>query len=174
VDFYEVVRTRRSIRSYRPDPVPDDVLKRVLEAARISPSGSNRQPWKFIIVKNKELKRKLAVACHNQMFIAEAPIVIVACGYNIHWNRGEYMGDLSMLIDVSIAFTHLILAARAEGLGTCWIGSFSNKEVKEILRIPEDVNVVAITPLGYPKDERFEEPGPRKPLLEILSIDKFQ
>jgi nitroreductase len=174
VDFYEVVRTRRSIRSYRPDPVPDDVLKRVLEAARISPSGSNRQPWKFIIVKNKELKRKLAVACHNQMFIAEAPIVIVACGYNIHWNRGEYMGDLSMLIDVSIAFTHLILAARAEGLGTCWIGSFSNKEVKEILRIPEDVNVVAITPLGYPKDERFEDPGPRKPLLEILSIDKFQ
>jgi nitroreductase len=174
VDFYEVVRTRRSIRSYRPDPVPDDVLKRVLEAARISPSGSNRQPWKFIIVKNEELKRKLAVACHNQMFIAEAPIVIVACGYNIHWNRGEYMGDLSMLIDVSIAFTHLILAARAEGLGTCWIGSFSNKEVKEILRIPEDVNVVAITPLGYPKDERFEDPGPRKPLLEILSIDKFQ
>jgi len=173
VDFYEVIRTRRSIRSYKPDPIPDDVLKRILEAARISPSGSNRQPWKFIIVKNEELKRKLAEACHNQMFIAEAPIVIVACGYNIHWNRGEYMGDLSMLIDVSIAFTHLILAARAEGLGTCWIGSFSNKKVKEILKIPEDVNVVAITPLGYPKDEHFGEPGPRKPLSEILSIDKF-
>ncbi len=173
VDFYEVIRTRRSIRSYKPDPIPDDVLKRILEAARIAPSGSNRQPWKFIIVKNEELKRKLAEACHNQMFIAEAPIVIVACGYNIHWNRGEYMGDLSMLIDVSIAFTHLILAARAEGLGTCWIGSFSNKKVKEILKIPEDVNVVAITPLGYPKDEYFREPGPRKPLSEILSIDKF-
>ncbi|MEM3546282.1 MAG: nitroreductase family protein [Candidatus Bathyarchaeia archaeon] len=173
VDFYEVVRTRRSIRSYKPDPIPDDVLMRILEAARIAPSGSNRQPWKFILVKNEELKKKLAVACHDQTFIAEAPIIIVACGYNIHWNRGEYMGDLSMLVDVSIAFTHLILAARAEGLGTCWIGSFSNDKVKKLLGIPEDVNVVAITPLGYPKDQGFEEPGPRKPLSEIISIDRF-
>ncbi|MBS7606358.1 MAG: nitroreductase family protein [Candidatus Bathyarchaeia archaeon] len=173
MDFYEVIRTRRSIRSYKPDPVPDDVLTRILEAARIAPSGSNRQPWKFIVVRDEELKRRLAIACHNQMFIAEAPVVIVACGYNIHWNRGEYMGDLSMLVDVSIAFTHLILAARAEGLGTCWIGSFSNEEVKRILGIPKDVNVVAITPLGYPRDEDFGEPGPRKPLSEIVSFDRF-
>lgn len=174
MDFYEVIRTRRSIRSYKPDPIPDEVLMRVLDAARIAPSGSNRQPWKFIIVKDDDVKRKVAQACHNQMFIAEAPVVIVACGYNIHWNRGGYMGDLSMLIDVSIAFTHLILAARAEGLGTCWIGAFDNEEVKKILGIPEDVNVVAITPLGYPKDEEFGEPGFRKPLSEITSIDKFQ
>ncbi|MCD6466077.1 nitroreductase family protein [Candidatus Bathyarchaeota archaeon] len=174
MDFYEVIRTRRSIRSYKPDPVPDEVLMRVLEAARIAPSGSNRQPWKFIIVKDENLRRRVAQACHNQMFIAEAPIVIVACGYNIHWNRGGYMGDLSMLIDVSIAFTHLILAARAEGLGTCWIGAFDNEEVKNLLNIPKEVNVVAITPLGYPKDEEFREPGPRKPISEIISIDKFQ
>ena len=174
MDFYEVIRTRRSIRSYKPDPVPDEVLMRVLEAARIAPSGSNRQPWKFIIVKDENLRRRVAQACHNQMFIAEAPIVIVACGYKIHWNRGGYMGDLSMLIDVSIAFTHLILAARAEGLGTCWIGAFDNEEVKNLLNIPKEVNVVAITPLGYPKDEEFREPGPRKPISEIISIDKFQ
>jgi len=174
MDFYEVIRTRRSIRSYKPDPVPDEVLMRVLEAARIAPSGSNRQPWKFIIVKDENLRRRVAQACRNQMFIAEAPIVIVACGYNIHWNRGGYMGDLSMLIDVSIAFTHLILAARAEGLGTCWIGAFDNEEVKNLLNIPKEVNVVAITPLGYPKDEEFREPGPRKPISEIISIDKFQ
>ena len=174
MDFYEVIRTRRSIRSYKPDPVPDEVLMRVLEAARIAPSGSNRQPWKFIIVKDENLRRRVAQACHNQMFIAEAPIVIVACGYNIRWNRGGYMGDLSMLIDVSIAFTHLILAARAEGLGTCWIGAFDNEEVKNLLNIPKEVNVVAITPLGYPKDEEFREPRPRKPISEIISIDKFQ
>lgn len=126
MEFYEVVRTRRSVRSYKPDPVPDEVLKRVLEAVRIAPSGSNRQPWKFIIVKDEELKKKVAECCHGQMFITEAPIVIVACGYNIHYNRGGYMGDLSMLVDVSIAMTHLILAARAEGLGTCWIGAFDN------------------------------------------------
>jgi nitroreductase len=173
LDFYEVIRTRRSIRSYKPDPIPEEVLMRIMDAARIAPSGSNRQPWKFIVVKDEELRKRLAAACHNQTFIAEAPVIIVACGYNIHWNRGGYMGDLSMLIDVSIAFTHLILAARAEGLGTCWIGAFDNEEVKKILGVPEDVNVVAITPLGYPKDEEFREPGSRKALSEIISIDRF-
>lgn len=173
MDFYEVIRTRRSIRSYKPDPIPEEVLMRILDAARIAPSGSNRQPWKFIVVKDEELRKRLAAACHNQTFIAEAPVIIVACGYNIHWNRGGYMGDLSMLIDVSIAFTHLILAARAEGLGTCWIGAFDNEEVKKILGVPEDVNVVAVTPLGYPKDEEFREPGSRKALSEIISINGF-
>lgn len=173
MEFHEVIRTRRSIRAYRPDPIPEEALNRVLEAVRIAPSGSNRQPWKFIIVSNGDLRRRLAAACGNQGFIAEAPVVVVACGYNINYNRGGYMGDMSMLIDVSIAFTHLILAARAEGLGTCWIGSFNNEEVKKILNIPEDVNVVAVTPLGYPKDDGFANPGSRKPIKEIIFIDKF-
>jgi len=173
MDFYEVIRTRRSIRSYRPDPVPEESLGRVLEAARVAPSGSNRQPWKFIIVKDEELKNRMAAACGDQSFIAEAPIVIVACGYNIHYNRGGYMGDMSMLVDVSIAFTHLILAARAEGLGTCWIGAFDNEEVKTVLNIPKDVSVVAITPLGYPKYEEFIEPSQRKSLDEVVSMSKF-
>jgi len=174
MDFYEVIRTRRSVRSYKTDPIPDDVLRRILDAARISPSGSNRQPWKFIIVRDEKIKRKLAVACSNQQFIAEAPVIIVACGYNIHYNRGGYMRDMSMLVDVSIAFTHLILAARAEGLGTCWIGSFDNDEIKRILNIPEDVNVVAITPLGYPKSsDIFVEASSRKSLEEIISTDGY-
>ena len=173
MEFYEVIRTRRSIRAYRPDPIPEDAFNRVLEATRVAPSGSNRQPWRFIIVKDEELKRRLAAACGNQGFIAEAPVVVVACGFDINYNRGGYMGEMSMLVDVSIAFTHLILAARAEGLGTCWIGAFDNEEVKEILEIPEDVNVVAVTPLGYPKDDRFPEPGPRKPLTEMVTTDRF-
>ncbi|HIE15238.1 TPA: nitroreductase [Candidatus Bathyarchaeota archaeon] len=174
MDFYEVIRTRRSVRSYKTDPIPDDVLRRILDAARISPSGSNRQPWKFIIVRDEKIKRKLAVACSNQQFIAEAPVIIVACGYNIHYNRGGYMRDMSMLVDVSIAFTHLILAAKAEGLGTCWIGSFDNDEIKRILNIPEDVNVVAITPLGYPKSsDIFVEASSRKSLEEIISTDGY-
>ena len=173
MEFYEVVRTRRSIRAYRPDPIPEDAFNRVLEATRVAPSGSNRQPWRFIIVKDEGLKRRLAAACGNQGFIAEAPVVVVACGFDINYNRGGYMGEMSMLVDVSIAFTHLILAARAEGLGTCWIGAFDNDEVKEILEIPEDVNVVAVTPLGYLEDDRFPEPGPRKPLTEIVTTDRF-
>jgi len=173
MDFYEVVRTRRSIRSFKPEAIPDEVLRRVLEAVRIAPSGSNRQPWKFIVVKDEALKKQLVQACQNQRFIADAPIIVVACGNSIRWNRGGYMGEMSMLVDVSIAFTHLILAARAEGLGTCWIGAFSNDEAKKVLDVPEDVNVVALTPLGYPKEEAFTEPGPRKPMAEIVSTDKF-
>lgn len=173
MEFSEVIRTRRSIRSYKMDPVPDEALNRVLDAARVAPSGSNRQPWKFIVVKDGGLKGQLVPACGNQRFIAEAPIAVVACGYDIHYNRGGYMGEISMIMDVSIAFTHLVLAARAEGLGTCWIGAFNNDEVKKILNIPEDVNVVAVTPMGYPKDGGFTEPGPRKSLKEIVSVDEF-
>lgn len=169
-EFYEVIRTRRSIRSFKPDPIPDDVLRKVLEAARITPSGSNRQPLRFIIVKNRELIRSIADACRCQGFISEAPILIVACGQDIKYNRGGYMGSLSMLIDVSIALTHLILAARAERLGTCWIGSFSNEELKKILQIPQEWNVVAVTLLGFLK-EPFSEPRARKPLEEIVSFD---
>ncbi len=174
MDFYEVIKTRRSVRSYKPDPVSEEVLMRVLDAARIAPSGSNRQPWKFIIVRDEALKRKIAQHCSHQYFIAEAPIVIVACGRNIHYNRGGYMGDLSMLVDVSIAFTHLILAARAEGLGTCWIGAFDNEKLKKLLEIPDDVNIVAITPLGYPaKEKAFTPYTSRKKLDEIICYEKY-
>ena len=173
MDFYDVAKTRRSVRSYRSDPIPEEVLDRVLEAVRIAPSGSNRQPWRFIVVKDEATKQRLVPACNGQSWIADAPVVIVACGQNIHYNRGGYMGDMSVLVDVSIGFTHLILAARAEGLGTCWIGAFSNDEVKKILGVPEDYYVVAVTPLGYPEGEPFKGPASRKPLSEIASTDKF-
>lgn len=173
MDFYKVIRTRRSIRSYKPDPVPEEVLNRVMDAARIAPSGSNRQPWKFIIVKDGSLRQRLASICGGQDFIAEPPVAVVACGYDIHRNRGGYMGEMSILVDVSIAFTHLIQAARAEGLGTCWIGAFDNNKVKELLNIPDNFYVVAVSPLGYPREEKFRDPGERKSLEEIVSIDKF-
>ena len=175
LEFYEVIRTRRSVRSYKPDPIPDDVLQRVLEAARIAPSGSNRQPWRFIIVRDEETKKKLVPACHNQSWIAEAPIIVVACAQELAYNRGGYMGKLSGIMDVTIAFTHLILAARAEGLGTCWIGAFDNEQVKEVLGVPSGWNVAALTPLGYPAEgeSAFREPVGRKPLDEIISTDKF-
>ena len=173
MDFYDVAKTRRSVRSYRSDPIPEEVLNRVLEAVRIAPSGSNRQPWRFIVVEDEDAKQRLVPACNGQSWIADAPVVIVACGQNIHYNRGGYMGDMSVLVDVAIGFTHLILAARAEGLGTCWIGAFSNDEVRKTLGVPEDYYVVAVTPLGYPEGEPFKGPGSRKPLSEIASTDKF-
>jgi nitroreductase len=173
VDFYDVVRTRRSVRSFKKNPIPEEVLSRILEAARVAPSGSNRQPWKFILVRDNSLKQKLVPICDNQRFVANAPLIVVACGRELSFNRGGYMGKMSMLIDVSIAFTHLILAARAEGLGTCWIGAFKNEEIKKLLGVPKGYEVVAATPLGYPSEDVFTEPAGRKNLDEIVSENHF-
>ncbi len=175
MDFYEVIRTRRSVRKFRADAIPEDVLQRVLDAARIAQSGSNRQPWRYIIIKDKERMKEMLPVCGGQPFVAEAPVLIVVCGTNLNVNRAGYMGDLSMLVDVSISFDHLTLAARAEGLGTCWIGSFSNDGLKKYLEIPEDVQVVALTPLGYPADAgAFSENTNRKDLKEIVCYEKYE
>ncbi len=167
MEFYQVIKTRRSIRSYKKDEIPEDSMFRVLEAARIAPSGHNRQLWKFYIVKNEQKKKGIAEACDEQMWIADAPAVIVAVGYHIPFSRGGYMGDMTFVMDVSIAFTQLVLAARAEGLGTCWIGAFSNDKVKAAMDLPVDENVVAVTPIGYPDMGVFSENTSRKALEEI-------
>jgi nitroreductase len=168
MDLYDVIRTRRSVRSFRHDPIPEEVLHRVLDAARIAPSGSNRQPTRLILVNEEKEKAKLVTMCHDQAFIATAPVVVVACGRDIKYNRGEWMGRCSAIVDVTIAVDHLTLAARAEGLGTCWIGSFSNAALKEFLRLPEDVDVVALTPLGYPEGNPFTNPEDRIPMEEFI------
>jgi nitroreductase len=167
----EAIQKRRSVRKYKEDPIPEEALLRVLEAARLAPSGKNYQPWKFIIVKDKELKEKLAQASAGQFFIARAPVIIVGCGFpdNCYARMGRYMKSWS--VDVTIALEHLILQAQEEGLGTCWIGSFEEEEVKAILNVPEDVKVLALTPLGYPDEiPRFRG---RKSLDEIISYDRY-
>jgi nitroreductase len=167
----EVIQKRRSLRKYKGDSIPEDVLQRVLEDVRLAPSGKNYQPWKFIIVQDKELKEKLAQASAEQFFMAEAPIIIVGCGFpdDSYSRMGRYMK--SWPVDVTIALEHLILQAAEEGLGTCWIGSFEETEVKSILNIPENVRVLALTPLGYP-DETPPYRG-RKRLDEIVSYNGF-
>jgi len=166
-----IIRRRRSIRKYKEDPIPEDVLFRVLEAARLAPSGKNLQPWKFIIVRDKRLRMKLAQASNRQYFMAEAPVVIVACGFpdKCYSRMGRYMK--SWPVDVAIALEHLILQAEEENLGTCWIGAFEEKEVKSILGIPEEVRVLALTPLGYPA--ATPPSRKRKDLEEIISYDKY-
>lgn len=167
----DVIQKRRSVRKYKEDPIPEKAFMRVLEAARLAPSGKNFQPWKFIIVKDKALKEKLAQASAGQFFMAEAPIIIVGCGFpdNCYAHMGRYMKSWS--VDVTIALEHLMLQAQEEGLGTCWIGSFEEEEVKAILNIPENVKVLALTPLGYPDEiPRFRG---RKSMDEIISYDRY-
>jgi nitroreductase len=171
VDFYETVSYRLSIRSYKPDPVPEDVLNRVLEAGRLAPSAKNLQPWKFIVVRDAEQRALLVPACRGQKFVGEAPVTICACAVESEaWGGmgGYWSADV---VDVTIALEHMILAAAAEGLGTCWIGAFIEEQVKEALAIPEGVKPIALTPLGYPAREA--KPRGRKPLSEIVCYDRF-
>lgn len=174
MNFDEVIRTRRSVRKFTDKPVTEEILTRVLDIARIAPSGSNRQPWANIIIRDKERMKVMAQLCCGQKFVAEAPVLIVICGKNINYDRGGYMGDMSMLVDVSISIDHLILAARAEGLGTCLIGAFDNQGLKKALELPTDMDVVALTPLGYPADPNaFNNETKRKTLAQITFNEKM-
>jgi nitroreductase len=133
MDVFTAISQRHSVRAYKAKDVEEDKLKKVLEAAKRSPSASNRQDWKFIVVKNKENKKKLAKAAFNQSFIGEAPVVIVACGTESKSIMG--CGQPTHTVDVSIACAFMILEAYELGLGTCWIGAFKEDEVKKILRV---------------------------------------
>ena len=196
----DAIRQRRSIRRYRPDEIPEEVLNNLLETLRLAPSGKNRQPWKFIVVKDAETRRKLARACRytpgktdGQWFVAEAPVVLVACGFELDAaaavyrdgelfisdgatareemkvRPGEYWSCLP--IDLAIALDHFSLAAAEQGLGTCWIAGLVETEVKAILSVPDEVTTPLLMPVGYPVS--WPEPKPRKPLSEIICYEKF-
>jgi len=169
MDVLTAITQRSSMRAYKPNDVEEDKLKKVLEAARLSPSASNRQDWKFIVVKSKETKRKLARAAFGQSFIGEAPVVIVACGTDSKAVMG--CGQPTHTVDVSIACAFMILQACELGLGTCWIGAFDQDETKKILNIPENVRVVAVIPLGYPSQPPSQKF--RKNLNEVVCYEKY-
>ena len=171
MDVLKVIYERKSVRKYLSKPVEEEKLNKILEAARLSPSAKNMQEWKFIIVKNKDIIKKLVPACKNQTFIADAPIVIVACGTNTDYTMT--CGHKAYIIDVSIAFSYMILEAYNQGLGTCWLGAFYQDEVKKILNIPDNINVVAITPLGYPDPDEIFTKTQRKKLEQIICIDSY-
>ncbi len=170
MDVFTAISQRSSVRAYKPTDVEEDKLKIVLEAARLSPSASNRQDWKFIVVRNKETRKKLAKAAFGQSFIAEAPVVIAACG--MEPNAMLACGQPMHTVDVSIACAYMILQAHALGLGTCWIGAFKEDETKKILNVPDDVRVVAMTPLGYPNQPLSQKS--RKSLDQIVSYEKYE
>ena len=160
MDFSEVIVKRRSVRRYKPDPVSDELIDKVLEAARIAPSAGNRQPWHFIVVRDAEKKKALEI----NDWAAEAPVVIVGC-------TDTSQSPTWCVVGAAIAFEHLVLAATAYGLGTCWMGKLDNEVIKRVMNIPDGITVVAVTPLGYSAEEHG--PRPRKTLAEIVHHEKF-
>ncbi|MBA7508597.1 NADH dehydrogenase [subsurface metagenome] len=167
----DLIEKRKSIRSYKPQDVEEEKLNYILQAFRKAPSAKNLQPWKLIIVKDKKKISDLSIACNNQTFLSEAPILIVACAKEdeAYGVMGGYMN--SYPIDIALALEHLILAATEKGLGTCWIGAFKEKLVKDLLDVPANVRVVAITPVGYPAVEGRTRG--RKPISKIVCYDKY-
>lgn len=170
MDVFEAIKKRRSVRSYLDKPVEDDKLKKILEAARLAPSASNRQEWRFVVVKDKELRTELVRAAKGQAFVGKAPVVIACCADTD--NHLMTCGQLCYPIDVAIAIDHMTLRAVELGLDTCWIGAFREEEVKKILEIPKDIKVVELLCLGYSKEESGQ-PKDRLSVKQIAFSEKW-
>jgi len=168
VDVIEAIKKRRSIRKFKEMPVPDEILKEILECARLAPSAGNRQPWVFVVVRDQTLKEKLVQAAGNQVFLAQAPVVIVVCGdAEVSGARYEDRGrTLYVIQDTAAAVTNIMLSATSFGLGTCWVGAFRESLVRDALDLPSNLRPLAMVPVGYPDQER----GPRelRPFQEVI------
>jgi len=171
MNVHEAIRTRKSVRAYKEKPIEKESLERILDSVRLAPSARNEQEWRFIVVQEKSLKKKLAEAANNQSFLAEAGAVVVCCGEST--GRLMRCGQDPLPIDVAIAIDHLTLAAVEEGLGSCWVGSFYPDKVREICGIPKEIVIVELLALGYPK-------GPsgiakkRLPIDEIIFYERWR
>jgi nitroreductase len=164
VNTVETILERRSVRTYKPEPIPDAHLRQILEAGRQAPSAANRQPWHFIVVGQAEQKQRVAQACGGQMWMADAAYIIVALGLPVvssKWYR----------VDVAIALENMVLAAYSLGYGTCWIGDFDAKRLKDICQIPEELEIVACTPLGVPDVKPAARP--RKAWEQVFSAENY-
>ena len=165
-----LLKSRRSIRRYRPDPVPDEMVEGLLEAGRWAPSASNRQPWHFIVVRDPAILQE--VAQHAAYFfirwahVAEAPLLIVLCGEARNRVYRQFLHE-----DIGLAGSQIMLQAKALGLGTCWIGGLDRKAIRGILKVPDHVEIVGLLTVGFPA----EDPAPpaRKPLAEIVHYDVY-
>jgi nitroreductase len=165
MDVFEAIRSRRSIRKYRPEPIPNEKLETIFDAARLAPSADNRQPWRFVVVRKVGRKKTLAEAANNQTFIKDAAAIVAAAGdpeVSTDWHEKDTM----------IALEHMVLAATAMGYGTCWIGAFDEDAVKRLLRIPAKMKVIALLPIGIP--DETPAPRSRKGLSEIFFREEWE
>jgi len=165
-----LLRGRRSVRRYRPDPVPDEMVEQLLEAGRWAPSASNRQPWAFIVVRDETVRRE--VARHAAYYfirwahVAEAPLLIILCGDARNRVYRQFLHE-----DVGLAGSQIMLQAKALGLGTCWVGGLDRKAIAGILKLPDSLEIVGLLTVGFPAEE--PDPPERKSLAEIVHYDVY-
>ncbi len=184
MEFKDVIMSRRSVRNYRSDYIPDDVFQLILEAGRNAPSFQNKQCWRFIVLNDREFIKRfssnIGLIGKINFFIKNAPVIIVACAEakkSGTVNKQDYY-----LVDTSIAFHQMMLTAWNYGIGSCWMAAFDEKKVKKILSVPEEIRVVALSPFGYPKEKEsvygktlkfFAGSKSRKELERIVCYNKW-
>jgi len=173
MDVLEAVKGRRSIRAFKNQDVPAEIVEGLIDAARWAPSAGNIQPWEFIIVRKPEIKRKLVKAALGQMFIEEAPVVIVVCANEERSSQGYGVRGKTLycIQDTAAAIQNIHLTAYSLGLGTCWVGAFREEETREILKIPRGIRPVAMIPIGYPAE--VPTARSRKPISQIVHYETF-
>ena len=169
----EIIKSRRSIRKYKPDDIPYEIIIELIDAARWAPSSGNLQNWYFIIVKDPEKKNKLCESAFGQRFVREAPVVIAVCSdpRKVEYIYGERGKKLYSIQNVAAAIENLLLAATEKGLGTCWVGAFKEDEVKKVLEVPEYIEIHALITLGYPDESPKSS---RRDLTEIIFFEKWK
>jgi nitroreductase len=173
MELSEAIKGRRSIRAFKKQNVPEEIVEKLIDAASWAPSAGNIQPWEFVIVRKPAVKKKLAKAALSQAYVEEAPVVIVVCadterssmGYGV---RGK---NLYCIQDTAAATQNILLTAYSLGLGACWIGAFNEDEAKEALNAPEGLRPVAIIPVGYP-NETPQQRG-RRSISQIVHNEGF-
>ena len=171
MEFSELIRQRYSVRAYKPDPVPDELLAQVLEAGRLAPTAANKQPFRIIVVHTEGREDELRRIYQGDLF-GQAPLILGVCAVQTEaWRRDRYDRKSHADVDATIVMDHLVLAAADLGVGTCWIAAFDPTAAREILGLPPEVEPVLFTPLGYPADK----PGPkaRKPLSELVRYERW-
>ena len=170
MEYFDLIAARYSVRAYRPDLVEDEKLQTILNAARLAPTAANRQPIQLIVMHTAGREEEIGKIYRRPWFV-QAPIVIAVCAISSQaWVRESDRFN-ARLIDAAIVADHLILAATSLGLGTCWVAAFNVEAARSVLRLPDEVEPIIFTPLGYPADE----PGPkiRKPLTELVRYEHW-
>ncbi len=156
MDVFEALARRKSVRSFEPASVSRETLEKLLEAARMAPSAKNLQPWHFVVVSDLEKRKALSRGVFAR-FLSEVPVVIVACG-------DPLLSPNWYVVDVALAGENMVLAATAEGLSTCWVGSFDEEKVRALLKIPQSLRVVALLAVGY----AYEKASVRRRIIDLV------
>ena len=173
MDVLEAIKERRSIRAFTDEKVSEKDVERLIDAARWAPSAGNTQPLELVVVKDKEMKRKLSEAALKQTFIQKAPVVIVVCADLNRSSRGygSRGKNLYSLQDTAAATENILLAAQELGLATCWVGAFRDKEVAKAVKAPKNMKPVAIVPVGHPAERPLAPP--KRFVNEIVHYETF-